>query len=141
MRMKSVISGFAAVGAIALSTFATAIPASAAPVPSSGASTSIVKPNDVGWIVCSGNICIQRISSIINNEADVKAWAWRTTFTGHFELDGPDGPMGNSGTRSWPAGGTGAVFLIPRGNGYTITGWAGSAPPYGDEGSVNFTIH
>jgi hypothetical protein len=47
----------------------------------------------------------------------------------------------NSATRSWPAGGTGAVFPnVAKGGGYSIIGWSGQTPPYGDQGTANFSV-
>jgi hypothetical protein len=73
--------------------------------------------------VCSGDLCIQRITSIVNGKANVKAWAWRTNFTGTFYLSG-NGYFGQSPTHGWTAGGAGYVFLnVPQGDGYTATQW------------------
>src|SRR5262249_50071548 len=83
VRMQSVLLSFAAAGAIVLgATTATALPASAAPASALRASSVLISPagsaasdirlnssRDVGAILCNGNLCIQRITAIINNKA------------------------------------------------------------------------
>jgi hypothetical protein len=154
MRKKSALLGFAAAGAIVLSTVATTLPASAAPVTSltvssstlstQGSSTraSSFSPDSAGSVVCEGNLCIQRITSVVNNAATVEAWADGYTFTGHFELSGPDGLIGNSKNQTWVAGGTGHNFSgVPAGGGYTMTAWEGTpSTGYHDIGQVNFAV-
>lgn len=148
MRKRSTLLGFVAGGAIILSTVATALPASAAPVtslaaPSTAQNTlntqgpNTVTPDSVGSILCSGDLCIQRTTSIINNKATVKAWANTFTFVGHFELLGPDGHIANSTTAAWVAGGAGYNFNgVAAGSGYSIIAWDGSA----NIGQVNFRV-
>lgn len=156
MRMKSVLLGFAAAGAIVLSTVATTLPSNAAPVSSLKASSSTLStrgsstpasniiPNDVGAVLCSGDLCIQRVTSIINNKATIKAWAWRFNFTGHMELSGPDGFIANAPTTDilFTAGVTGVLFKnVARGGGYTITEWRGTrSTGYLNIGQVNFGV-
>jgi hypothetical protein len=130
MRKKSVLLGFAASGAIVLGASAATLPANAASLPSSTASTSSPSAGSpssasVGSIVCAGDLCIQRITDIVNGKANVKAWAWKTNFTGTFFLaGGPAGYSGHSPTQGWTAGGTGYVFTnVPQGGGYTATQW------------------
>jgi hypothetical protein len=141
MRMKSALLGFAVVGAIALSP----LPASAAPATSSMAFSHTLNtqalnpasPESAGTILCNGDLCIQRTTSIINNKATVKAWADTFTFVGHFELLGPDGHIANSTTQAWVAGGAGWNFKgVARGSGYTIIAWDGSSKL----GTVNFSV-
>ena len=154
MRMKSVLLGFVAAGVIALSTGAAALPASAAPAPSLKVSSStlttralsapvgIVIPASPGAVICSGDLCIQRTSSIINNEATIEAWADNRPFHGHFELAGPDGVIANSADQDWYAGGAGHYFNnVARGGGYTITAWQGDPTiGYQNIGRVSFSI-
>lgn len=142
--MKSVLLGFAAAGAIILSTVTVALPASAAPVTSSNVSSSApassLAPESIGALLCSNDLCLQRITSISNGTAYVEAWANTYGFTGHFELSGPNGLIGNSKTKYWYAGGPGKLWLIPQGGGYNITAWQGSSPPYHVIGSINFRV-
>jgi hypothetical protein len=132
MRKKSVLLGFAASGAIILGASTVAVPANAASLqsPSSKASTSSVSagkvsPASVGSILCGGDLCIQRITSIVNGKATVKAWADTRTFTGTFYLSGgPAGYFGQSSTKQWVAGGAGWPFTgVPQGGTYTATAW------------------
>jgi hypothetical protein len=155
--MKSALIRFAAASAIVLSAVAVTLPASAAPATSlkvspstlsaQGSSTRANSPSidDVGTILCSGNLCIQRVTAIINNKATIKAWAYRYNFTGHMELAGPDGFIANaptSGDIFWTAGVTGAFFRgVARGGGYTITAWRGTRTTgYLDIGQVPFGV-
>jgi len=143
LRKTSVLLGFAAAGAIVLSTVAAALPASAAPVTSSNASSSAsvssVSPESAGKLLCSGNLCIQRVTSVENNEAYVEAWANSYTFTGHFALYGPDGWIANSKNKQWIGGGAGWLPLIPAGSGYYIIAWQGG-PPWTNIGTVSFSV-
>jgi hypothetical protein len=112
VRKKSILLRLAVAAAIATGAVTTALPASAAPATSiqAAASTSTqaaVSPADVGSIVCSGDICIQRISSVVGGKANVKAWAWKTTFTGAFYLYGGQYNGNASPTEKWVAGGAG----------------------------------
>ena len=142
-RKTSVLLGFAAAGAIVLSTVAVTLPASAAPVAlsqaSSSAPASSIAPASVGKLICSGNLCIQRVTSVENNEAYVEAWAYKNTFTGHFALYGPDGWIANSNTKQWIGGGAGWLPEIPAGGGYYIIAWQGG-PPWSNIGQVSFSV-
>jgi hypothetical protein len=156
MRMKSVLLGLAAAGAIVLSAGATTLPASAAPVSSlkvssstlgtraSSTPASSLVPDTVGAVQCTGDLCIQRTTSIINNKATVKAWADTTSFFGHFELSGPDGHIANCPSNSneqWNAGGTGCNFTnVAQGGGYTITAWKVSGKSVVNIGKVSFRV-
>jgi hypothetical protein len=144
LRKASVLLGFAAAGAIVLSTVATTLPASAAPVSSSKAASSSapassISPDSAGKLICSGNLCIQRVTSVENNEAYVEAWANTYTFTGHFALYGPDGWIANSKNKQWIGGGAGWLPLIPAGGGYYIIAWQGG-PPWANIGEVSFSV-
>jgi len=143
-RKASVLLGFAAAGAIVLSTVAVStLPASAAPVTSVRASSvapaGTISPDSVGKLICSGNLCIQRVTSVENNEAYVEAWADKDTFTGHFALYGPDGWIANSKNQRWIGGGAGWLPEIAAGGGYYIIAWKGG-PPWDNIGEVAFSV-
>jgi hypothetical protein len=154
MRIRSVLLGFVAAGAVVLSVGATTLPASAAPVSSAKVSSSTLgtrasstpasslAPNSAGAILCSGDLCIQRTTSIINHKATVKAWADTYDFYGHFELIGPDSHIANCPAgynEEWRAGGTGCNFTnVAQGSGYTIIAWKGSPPV--NIGEVHFSV-
>lgn len=150
--MPSILLSFAAASAIVLgASAATALPANAAATSAfrtssgvtspKGSSTPVIRitsPADVGSILCNGDLCIQRVTSIINNKANIKAWADTTTFSGHFELDGPDGPIANSPTKVWSGGGAGFTFTgVARGGGYTMKAWQGTSVVLG---TVHFSV-
>jgi len=145
VRKKSALLGLVLAGFIGLSTFATGLPASAAPATSLTASTNtlsaqspdLVSPNAVGSVVCGGPaVCIQRTSEIVNHKATIRAWANTISFTGHFELTGPNGHIANSVTAHWVAGGNGPNFNgVPQGGGYSVIAWGP-----GNIGHVNFAV-
>ena len=134
MRKRSVLLRFTSSGAIILGAFAATLPANAASLPSAPASThgsgsaDSLSPASVGSILCSGDLCIQRITSVVNGTASVKAWADTSSFTGTFYLSGgPDGYDRASTTQKWNAGGAGFVFTnVPEGATYTATAWTTS---------------
>jgi hypothetical protein len=140
---KSVLLGLAAAGAIVLSTVAVALPANAAPVTASRVSSSVpassFSPDSVGKLICSGNLCIQRVTSVENNEAYIEAWADKDSFTGHFALYGPDGWIANSRNQRWIGGGAGWLPEIAAGGGYYIIAWEGG-PPWDNIGEVAFSV-
>jgi hypothetical protein len=146
MRKKSILLGVAAAGAIVLSTVTVALPASAAPVPSSKVSssaiTSRVSPDSAGKLLCSGNLCVQRTTNIENNEAYVEAWAFKYNFTGWFTLYGPDGAMASSpgGAKNWVGGGGGWLPLIPKGSGYYIIAWQKTSGAPANIGEERFSV-
>ena len=118
---RSALFGFATAATITLGATGTVLPASAASATSSGSSASSVSPADVGKILCDGDLCIQRITSIVNGTASVKAWADTTNFTGFFIVTG-NGYFQQSPTRAWKAGGAGFVFTgVPQGGGLQAT--------------------
>lgn len=137
MRLKSVLLGFATAGAMLLSTVAATVPASAAPVTSSHVSISApargVSPaGSTGKLICSGNgvMCIQRITSISNGSAYVEAWADTLTWTGWFQLYGPNGPRGKpSPNKTWERGGPGYLWDIPAGGGWYVVAWQNPSSP------------
>jgi hypothetical protein len=141
MHKKPVLLGLAASGAITLGAFAATVPASAASLTSSTASTHSstsavsLSPASVGSILCSGDLCIQRVTSIVNGKATVKAWAFKTSFRGYFALT--DGDLGDydqeSPTEQWTAGGAGYLFTnVPQaGNPYTASAWTSPTNPIG----------
>jgi hypothetical protein len=144
VRKRTALLGLMVTGAVALGTVATAPPADAAPAtsltasanPLNAAGSLTVSPDSVGSVVCGGDLCIQRTTSIVNNKATVKAWARTFTFVGHFELRGPDGHIANSPTTSWAAGGAGYNFKgVAAGGGYSIIAWDVT-----NIGQVNFRV-
>ena len=133
MRKNSVLLRSAASSAIILGALAATLPANASSLPSSTASThgsssvGSLSPASVGSIVCSDDLCIQRITSIVNGTASVKAWADTSNIPdGTFYISGgPEGYYGASGTQTWIAGGAGYVFTdVPMGGGYTADAWS-----------------
>jgi len=144
--MKSALLGFAATGAIVLSTVAVALPASAAPVTSSNVSISAtpssVSPRNYGSLLCTSNgvFCLQRVTSITNGSAYVDVWADTITWTGWFALYGPDGWIRNSQNRTWNRGGPPSWLIdIPQGGGYYIIAWQNPSSPY-QIGRINFSV-
>lgn len=137
MRLKSVLLGFVTAGVMALSTVAAALPASAAPAPSSHVSISasprgVASASSVGKLICSGNgvMCIQRTTSISNGSAYVEAWADTITWTGWFQLYGNDGPRGKpSPNKTWERGGSGYLWDIPAGGGWYIVAYQNPTSP------------
>ena len=128
MRTRSVLLRSAASGAVVLGAFAVALPANAASAsasPASASTASSVSPASVGSILCNGDLCIQRITSVVNGKANVKAWAWTSNFTGTFYLEGAaEGYSGQSPTQKWIAGGVGHVFTgVPQGGDYVAAAW------------------
>jgi hypothetical protein len=103
MRMKTVLLGFAAAGAIVQCPASRAIPTS------------------YGKLLCPGDLCVQRVTSISNGTAHVEAWANTIGFTWHSALSGPDSFIGNSKITYRYAGRTGKLWDIQKGGGYTIT--------------------
>lgn len=145
MRRRLTLLGFIASGAIVASAFATAVPANAAPMATLTASShslvapgpDTMSPDSTGKIECSGDVCIQRTTAIVNNKATVKAWANTFSFVGHFELLGPDGHIANSSTANWVASGAGANFKgVAAGGGYTVIAWDGDK----NIGEVHFSV-
>lgn len=142
--MKSVLLSFVAAGAIALSTAATILPASAAAASTQGSSTraSSLSPDDVGTRLCSGDLCVQRVTAIIDSKATIKAWANNRNFTGHLEFSGPgfDANYPISNDIQWIAGVTFVLFgEVHTGGGYTIKAWA-RTNGYHNIGQVNFGV-
>jgi hypothetical protein len=146
VRKKSILRRLAVAAAIAAGTVTTALPASAAPAASTRAAASTstqaaVSPSDVGSIVCNINICIQRISSIVGGKANVKAWAWKTTFTGRFYLNGGQYNSNASLDKTWVAGGAGWTFYGLAAGSPKIQYWiSGESDDVSFEGQVYFTI-
>lgn len=146
MRKRSILRRLAVAAAIAAGTVTTALPASAAPATSIQAATSTstqaaVSPADVGSIVCSDNICIQRISSIVGGKANVKAWAWHNNFTGTFLLTGGQYVGTFSQDTTWVAGGTGWTYYgLASGSPKILYSITATADNLTFEGQVNFTI-
>jgi len=145
MRKKSVLLGFAASGAIVLGTFAATLPANAAPLSSStarthgSASADSVSPASKGSILCNDDICLQRITSVVNGKATVEAWADTTSFTGDFNLSGT-GYDETSPTQKWVAGGAGHDFTgVPAEGGLLLQAWNTSNQD--SEGVIEFAVN
>jgi hypothetical protein len=145
VRLKSVILGFATAGAMVLSTVAVTLPASAAPVTSSRVSASAastVIPYSYGTRLCTTNgvFCVQRVTSIDNGSAYVEAWADTITWTGWFQLYGPDGPRGRpTANKTWERGGAGYLWDIPKGGGWYIIAYQNPASPV-EIGRIDFAV-
>ena len=103
-----------------------------------------LSPNDTGSVLCSGNLCIQRVTSIVNHKATIAAWAVNSGFTGHFELLGPDGHIANhptTGDQKWAVGQSTQFTGVAQGGGYTIKEWVGTASTgWHTAGVVNFSV-
>jgi hypothetical protein len=127
--------GSAAAGAMALSTVAVTLPASAAPVTSShasiGAARSASPAGATGTQICTSNgvMCLQRVTYVTNGSAYVDIWAYLHTWTGWFSLYGPDGHIANSPYRTWERGGAGWTPDIPQGTGYYVIAYQDQASP------------
>jgi hypothetical protein len=146
VRKKSILLRLAVAAAIATGTVTTALPASAAPATSiqaaAGTSTqAAVSPADIGAIVCNGNVCIQRSSPVVHGKANVTAWAYQSTFTGNFYLNGGQYNSNASPTRKWVGGGTGWVFYGLAVGSPKIQYWiSGESTNVSQEGTVYFTM-
>ena len=147
MSMKSVLLRFAAAGAIALSAVAVAVPANAAsaPSPKASISASVSPAGATGAQLCTSNgvFCLQRVTNITNGSAYVDIWANTITWTGWFELRGPDGHMANypsNGVKTFGRGGVGTWLPdIPAGKGYEVIAWQNIADPV-SIGQINFSV-
>jgi hypothetical protein len=145
MRKKSVLLRFAAASAIVLSTVAVTLPASAAPSHnvSISAHTARLSPaSSTGERLCTTNgvFCLQRITSVENGSAYVAVWADNITWTGWFELRGPDGHIANSPNRTWDRGGVPEWLRdIPAGGGYTVIAWQDPSSPF-SIGQIPFSV-
>jgi hypothetical protein len=92
-----------------------------------------------GDILCNGDVCIQGIDQG-ETEASVKAWAYKTNFTGHFEIINVTSDYANSPNQKWLAGGKGYVFTYePEGTSYEVIGWEGTKT-FKEIGDVQFTL-
>jgi hypothetical protein len=142
--MKSVLLRLATLVAIVLGTVALAVPANAATVNSSQVAVSVantytVTPYSYGAQQCSGDVCIQRVTSVENNSAYIEIWANTKSFYGHFELLGKDGHWANSSQKTWPKGCCGWLPDVPTGN-WTAKAWQYSGGSYHNIGQVSFKI-
>jgi hypothetical protein len=94
---------------------------------------------------CGGDVCADVVSKA-SAGFGIDAWAYTTTFTGHFELISPNGTIYNmpkSGNVANPAGGTSQHFQVPQvDGGYTVIAWKYvSAGNYDNIGEVGFSVH
>jgi hypothetical protein len=149
VRIKSVLLGFAASGALVLSTVAVTLPASAAPVTSSHVSISAsprgASPaSSTGQQICTSNgvICLQRITSVANGSAYVDVWADTITWSGWLEMSGPDGLVSNypaNGVKTFVRGGPGREWDLPVGS-YTVRAWQNRSSP-AQIAIINFAVN
>ena len=81
------------------------------------------------------NTCI-RLDNPSGGKVEIQAWAYETTFYGHFELTGPNGLVSNSATETWQSGGGSnekdrATWHVSATVGtYCMTGWEPSGSTY-----------
>jgi hypothetical protein len=115
-----------------------AIPAHAATAPASTA-----RPDAIGAVVCSGNLCIQTSSCPTSAEVAINEWASPNSFYGHFELEVPDGLDYNTNDMNWTANIDVAEFIVPLflDQGYRAVEWAYFDGTYINLGAVNFTVN
>lgn len=93
---------------------------------------------------CSGDVCADVVSKA-SAGFGIDAWAYTTTFTGHFELISPNGTVYNmpkDKNVSNPAGGTAQHFQVPQvDGGYTVIAWQFlGAGKYNNIGQVGFSV-
>jgi hypothetical protein len=141
--LLSALTAAALVGSLAMASLpasaATGRPASAA----AGHTAEVLAAK--GAILCSGDLCIQN-DGYVGNDVAVEAWAYTSTFYGHFELTG-DGFTENctDNNQWWYAGGGGCEFDMPIQctTSYVATAWAHLSQPephYSDIGRVTFGL-
>jgi hypothetical protein len=147
MRLTSRITAISALSACALigPAVVSALPANASTFTPTSVSAAValrvpgVEPLSNGDILCNGDVCIQGIDQG-ETEASVKAWANRTTFTGHFEIINVTSDYANSPNQKWIAGGAGYVFTYePEGTSYEVIAWKGTKT-FTNIGDVQFTL-
>jgi len=94
---------------------------------------------------CSGDVCAD-VVSVASAGFGIDAWAYTTTFFGHFELISPNGTVYNEPVNADvtnPAGGTSQHFQVPQvDGGYTVIAWKWvSAGNNKNIGEVGFSVH
>jgi hypothetical protein len=91
------------------------------------AAPAMASPN-----ICYGDVCAN-VAAETYSQLFIHTWAFRTTFTGHFEVQTPENTVANSSDRSNVAGGAGPTFALPNNaqndyGDYCITGWKKLGP-------------
>jgi hypothetical protein len=91
------------------------------------AAPAMASPN-----ICYGDVCANVAAETYSN-LYIHTWAFRTTFTGHFEVQTPENTVRNSGDTRNVAGGYGPTFDLPNNaqndyGYYCITGWRKNSP-------------
>jgi hypothetical protein len=94
---------------------------------------------------CSGDVCADVVSKA-SAGFGIDAWAWKTTFFGHFELISPNGTVYNmpkNADITNPAGGTSQHFQVPQvDGGYTVIAWQWVSKGNNKNiGEVGFSVH
>jgi hypothetical protein len=89
---------------------------------------------------CYGDVCAN-VAGETYSQLFIHTWAFRTTFTGHFEVQTPEHTVRNSGDTKNVAGGYGPTFALPNNaqddyGYYCITGWKKLGP--GDYTDVGY---
>jgi hypothetical protein len=106
--------------------------------------TNAVPASAATTYYCSGDVCADVVSKA-SAGFGIDAWAYKTTFTGHFELISPNGAVYNlpkDKNVSNPAGGTAQHFQVPPvDGGYTVIAWQFlGAGKYNNIGQVGFSV-
>jgi hypothetical protein len=102
------------------------------------AAPAMASPN-----LCYGDVCANVAAETASN-LYIHTWAFRTTFTGHFEVQTPEHTTRNSGDTRNVAGGHGPTFDLPNNaqgdyGYYCVTGWKKLGPgDYTNVGSFCF---
>jgi hypothetical protein len=93
---------------------------------------------------CSGDVCAQ-VVSIASSGFGIDAWAWKTTFFGHFELTSPNGTHYNEPMNADITNSVGARqhFHVPQvDGGYTVIAWQWVSKGNNKNiGQVGFSVH
>src|SRR5438477_3934901 len=82
---------------------------------------------------CNGDLCADPYFLPASNVVDIEAWAWRSTFYGHFELQTPNHKVLNSDNETWIGGGANGWSFsnVVGGYGYyCVTAWKYSNRAY-----------
>ena len=81
---------------------------------------------------CYGDVCAN-VAAETYSQLFIHTWAFKTTFTGHFEVQTPEHTTYNSSDKKNVAGGAGPTFALPNNSQsdygyYCITGWRKNSP-------------
>jgi hypothetical protein len=135
---RTVVSSVISIGALAGLMSLGTLPASAQVQQASHRAT----PTSGGRPHCSGDVCA-KWADMTSTKVKIETWAFRTTFSGHFELIMPSGAHFNSTpNKTWRAGKEGAYFTVALSSrDYKAIAWEylGSGK-YKNIGSVTFTV-